>query len=572
MDDWCDELIDDFKGSIDFDGIKEKLNDGLVAIQYIQGHKGELDSEIAQYENTHLTAENLSDVYYQNIKADIDSIKAKLGSLSLELYALVFAEGEVIIDLVLSNVETYSSKMDEIEATINENSLSEREYEELESYFISMKSEVGLGENDSINSSKYIELAKKMVRNLRNNNILKNSLPTQLQSLKNLPGEVVNHGLGGLVFEIDPVTLATEGAKNFWNFFKDAILDSNSLAGILANLPGDGAIDESVISAMPGNNAGDLVPADMTIDEFNNSVKNNGIFSTNDSLGQDTSIFRKIAELVCNTGNEVLDQLYLVEYIMTYFKDMVDVDTRMPVEYSGDTILENEIEAIINNLSYSDTVNKGIIVSKIMSIRIMLNFIGLMSNKDIMQILSLIEVMGPVGIAVKYTTMLGWVLMESKYDMMDILRGYSVPIIKNPEEWITKLFMGGQVISRPEQWNDSFILGLTDSSKPVVEKPDNQEGAYNLQDTDTVGLNYADMCRIQLLISSKDKLVTRAGNIIYANLNEGDRHFDCTEYFTGIKTSVGSDIKKWFNAETFNATGNNGGFKIHPIEIEKSYD
>lgn len=31
-------------------------------------------------------------------------------------------------------------------------------------------------------------------------------------------------------------------------------------------------------------------------------------------------------------------------------------------------------------------------------------------------------------------------------------------------------------------------------------------------------------------------------------------------------------IKKWFNAETFNATGNNGGFKIHPIEIEKSYD
>lgn len=30
-------------------------------------------------------------------------------------------------------------------------------------------------------------------------------------------------------------------------------------------------------------------------------------------------------------------------------------------------------------------------------------------------------------------------------------------------------------------------------------------------------------------------------------------------------------IKKWFNAEIFNATGNNGGFKIHPIEIEKSY-
>lgn len=585
LDDWCDELIDKFKESLDFDGIKEKLNNGLVAIQYIKDHKGELDSKIAQYESTYLTAENLSGTqyenmnvntgtYYGNIKSDIDNIKAKLGSLQLDLYAQIFLEGEVIIDLVLSNVETYSSRMDEIEATIDEDSLSESEYEELESYFISMKVEIGLGKEDSINSGNYIKLAKAMVKSLSKNNKLKNSLSTQLKALNNLPVEVINHGLGGLVFTIDPVTLANEGAKNFWNFFKNAKLDLDSLTGVLSNLPGDASIDGDVVSAMPGNNEGDLVPANMTSEEFNNSIKDSGIFHTNGLLGQVRTFFGEVADFANNPLNESLDKLYLIEYIMTYFKNMVDVDTRMPVEYDGDTVLENEIEAIAFNVSYSDFANKSMAVTTIGSVRTILNFISLWNNRDVRIILDSIEASIPLGIGagIKYSILVGWSLLETRYDLLDIFRGYSVPIIKTQEQWVTKLWINGIVIDRVEQWDDMLIEQIEANVDILVQYPENKEDEYNNKNTGGVKLDYTDICRMLLLVSTKDKLVTRSGNIIYANLNDSNRHFNATEYFTGIKTSVGSDIKKWFNVETFNATGSNGGFRIRPIEIEKSYD
>lgn len=576
LDNWTDDLIDKFKSSLDFDGVKNKLQKGIEAIEYINENKSDLDSKIAQYENTHLTAKNLGETYYQNIKKDIDEVKSKLGSLSLKSLNDNFKNGQKIVDIILSNVATYSSRMDEIESTIGANTLTEKQYKELENYFKSTKASVGLGENDSISKEKYIEIAKKMVKGLQNNDILKNSLSTQLTQLKNMTSLVTDKGIDGIVFNIDPVTTVTEGAKNFWNYFKKLKLNSNSLTSILSNLPGDKSIDSSIVSGMPSNYSSEMVPKDMTIDEYNNSINNDGLFETNGGIGVDSSIFKIIADLMSSAGNELMDQAFLVEYIMTNFKGMVDTDTRMPVEYSGDTILENEIEAIINNVStYSDFTNKSIMTTKITAVRYVLNLISLLNDSNKMNILRAVETAGNwlfgLGSVTKWTVILGWTAIETRYDLMDILRGYEVPLIKNSREWVSDFSIDGKRIEYYNKDNFNNLIGSFTEVNISVEVPELKDEPYNKPES-VIVLDYTDMLRIQLLASSKDKLVSRAGNLIYANLNDSNRHFDSREYFVGIKTALGSDIKKWFNVDTFNANASNGGFKINKIEIDKGYD
>lgn len=578
LDNWADYLIDQFTSSLDFDGIKEKLLKGIEAIEYINDNKSTLDSQIAEYESKYLTAGNLSEPYYQNIKTDIDKVKSKLDSLTLTALNENFKNGQKIVDIILSNVATYSSKMDDIESTIGTNTLTEEQYKELENYFKSAKSSVGLDESDSISKGKYIEIAKYMVRGLQNNNTLKNSLPSQLNQLKNMTSVVTNEGIDGIVFNIEPVTAVTEGAKNFWNYFKRLRLNSDSLTSRLSNLPGDKSIDSSIVSGMPSNYSSEMVPKNMTIDEYNDSINNNGLFETNEGIGVDTSIFKTIANLMSSAGNELMDQAFLVEYIMTNFKGMVDTEIRMPVEYSGDTILENEIEAIINNIStYSDFTNKSIMTAKITAVRYVLNFISLLNDKNKMNIIRAVEIAGHClipgfGRATRWMAILGWTAVETRYDLLDIFRGYTVPILKTSDEWVSDFYVDGERIDIYDE-DDSFnnLIASFTEVNITIEVPELTEEPYNNQEN-IMSLDYTDMLRIQLLVSSKDKLVSRSGNLIYANLNDADRHFDFREYFIGIKTAVGSDIKKWFNVDTFNANGSNGGFKINKIEIDKGYD
>ena len=272
--------------------------------------------------------------------------------------------------------------------------LNEIEYKALEEYIKKYKNEAKIGEEDNISKEKYINIVDEMLENLSENSTLKNSLSDQLKKLKKLvPNDLGPGSINKLVFKIDVKTSAMEGAKAIWNFFKSQKIDQESVMDILNSLPSY-SIDSSIVNSMPSKNQEGLVPKEMTLTEFSEQVQKDddtgGIFNTSKELGQDSSMFSTIASLVSDSANSLLDQLFLVEYIMTNFKGMID-ENIMPAEYDGDTILENEIEAIINNLSYSDGVNKNVMVSKIAAFRTIMNGISLWNDSSKMNILNQIE-------------------------------------------------------------------------------------------------------------------------------------------------------------------------------------
>lgn len=582
LDEVFDNNIVSFKNKIESaNKISDKLNAAITSITNIEAKKGSLDTKISNYRKKYLTNENLNGEdkdFYNNIKKDIDDIDSKLNNLELTSIKEVFAVGIETIATINSNVEYIRSEVTNIENSITNNMLNEIEYKALEEYIKKYKNEAKIGEEDNISKEKYINIVDEMLENLSENSTLKNSLSDQLKKLKKLvPNDLGPGSINKLVFKIDVKTSAMEGAKAIWNFFKSQKIDQESVMDILNSLPSY-SIDSSIVNSMPSKNQEGLVPKEMTLTEFSEQVQKDddtgGIFNTSKELGQDSSMFSTIASLVSDSANSLLDQLFLVEYIMTNFKGMID-ENRMPAEYDGDTILENEIEAIINNLSYSDGVNKNVMVSKIAAFRTIMNGISLWNDSSKMNILNQIELVGNhffgLGSVFKYTAIVGWTLLETRYDLLDIFRGYKVPLIKKKDEWITKISIKGNVVNNAGQITEEVLEGLTEVQIDVVAPKENPKEAYNKQDV-VLSLDYATHCRLELLVASKDKLVNRAGNIIYANMKNSDNNFDFTEYFVGIDLNVGSDIRKFFNIETLSSTGSNGSFKINKINTKKSYD
>lgn len=171
---------------------------------------------------------------------------------------------------------------------------------------------------------------------------------------------------------------------------------------------------------------------------------------------------------------------------------------------SLDSVLEYEQEYIITG-NKSDKDNFNSIVLRLMSIRTILNFIYLISDKTKVQLAdkTALAIVGFTGFAalVQFTKMLillTWSYEESLIDVRALLYDKSVPLLKNKDTFLLEY---------------SEILGVNKAL--IKNKVDHIKDDRNIE----LDFNYDDYISLFLLLTSDSKKSYRAMDLIQANMN-----------------------------------------------------
>ncbi|MDY4253010.1 DUF5702 domain-containing protein, partial [Clostridium sp.] len=343
--------------------------------------------------------------------------------------------------------------------------------------------------------------------------------------------------------------------KKFYKMFKDLINEKQDESKI--NIQGKSK-DKSFQPVIPSDNSSNASKLSQQLEEIDNNY----------NLDLSTTII--------SGGGAFLDKLYLVEYVMTNFKDRspefetLDVGNknykRIPeiTDFDSNT-LEYEIEAIISG-QYNDKESSTTLVDDFILMRMTLNTISLISYQE--QIKTFINSISPIISAatggvlpiplVKSAIILGWASFETSYDIIDIFNGYSVPVIKkNFDDWVSNFGLDIDEFGENESLVTSFNKDYDATKK---------DGAYNNQDND-FSLNYTDMMRFKLLIIEADKIIDGSQNIIVENKNLQGNY---KNYKSNIEVNVEkSKLNILFNTDVFSSEE---GHKFNSFTFKKGYN
>lgn len=297
-----------------------------------------------------------------------------------------------------------------------------------------------------------------------------------------------------------------------------------------------------------------------------------------DKLNQvDSSYNLDLSKDIINSGAGFLDKLYLIEYVMTNF---TDISSEFKSQDSGNTeykripelnvndenALKYELEAIIAG-EYNDEKNDTTLENDIFAIRMVLNTVSLMTKqeqlktfiRDISLLISGATVGAVPASVARVILTLGWAALESRYDVIDIYNGYSVPVFKIEfNDWVTKLGFEETDMSR------SADEGLNIIDKDA--EPTKNNGAYNNQENE-FSLNYTDMMRFILLITKEDKIIDGSQNLIIENQKIRESY---TNYKSNIEVNVEkSKLNILFNTDVFSSRD---GHKFNSFSFKKGYN
>ncbi|GKX67426.1 DUF5702 domain-containing protein [Inconstantimicrobium mannanitabidum] len=280
-----------------------------------------------------------------------------------------------------------------------------------------------------------------------------------------------------------------------------------------------------------------------------------------------------------DAGGQLADKIYSIEYIMTYFREMVQPKGKRIPELTKCTKnkLKYEIEAIISG-KYDDQKSKTTMEDDLFIIRGALNFISLMTYQE-----SLRKFIDVVSLAIaalthlpktiiKYMIMTVWVLLETRCDLIDLYNGYKVPLIKTDfEQWCTKFGLNEDDCKNSHQ--GSTLQSNISSMQKHIEKTE-EKSVYNDQDYEAkqalgrIKLYYTDYIRFKLLITDSSKLIDRCQDLITANEDLKGKFQD---YDTSLKVDVNnSKVNILFNTQTFSGKGKIN--KFNEFTFKKAYN
>ncbi|WP_291631631.1 DUF5702 domain-containing protein [Clostridium sp.] len=305
----------------------------------------------------------------------------------------------------------------------------------------------------------------------------------------------------------------------------------------------------------------------------NDEANNNGGTKLSEQINKVESEYNlDLSTSIINSGAGFLDKLYLVEYIMTNFKDRSSEFSnpdysRIPeMRKSPETKLDYEIETIISQ-KYNDKDSSTTLVDDFFAMRMALNTISLMTKQEKLKVFidraseTISLATGgfiPIPVA-RITLTLGWAALETTYDIKDIFNGYSVPVFKEDfEDWVTDFGLGSEGFDDPKITVD------------YVEKdyePTKKHGeAYNNQDNN-FSLNYTDMMRFKLLIIDRNKIIDGSQNLIIENKDLRENYIN---YKSNMEISVDkSKLNILFNTDVFSS---NEGHKFNSFSFKKGYN
>lgn len=531
--------ISAFKGRLN----KEKINNAISIATNINNNKASYIELLKKYDpiinhkdsELSTTAESNKNYYMDmlnklpNIKKDLENINQEVTRVATELDTL----SEKLNNMISNSPKATPNLYNAVKNAIN-----------FENDITNIKEATII---DKIATSSAILDACGL------NNIIKNN---QINTTKDLK---ITEAI-----KLDP---SNEKYRDFYDKFKEKDKEDKEVPSLSEVMDNYDSTKYMEISNLPNKGKGKNVFGDL-MDQLNNMPDLNNIAD--------------LSSLI--TGSSIADKIYLIEYIMTNFKDMVQPQDgkRIPEKTSNNTVLDYEIETIISG-KFNDKLSKGTMKDDIWGIRFALNTVSLMAYQE--QIMTFIDKVStfisltsrgfiPKPIA-KYTMVAAWASMESNNDVIDIMNGYNVPLVKVEfGQWTTNFDLDATDFNRFDE-NNSNALDTVESNLNLYDGDSkSSDGAHNEQDYKYKGdnvlgmikLNYTDMLRFKLLITNETTLINRVQDLISGNLIK-----DYNNYNTDIEVNVNqSSVNMLFNTEYFSPDG--GRNKFNQFSFKRAYN
>lgn len=252
-----------------------------------------------------------------------------------------------------------------------------------------------------------------------------------------------------------------------------------------------------------------------------------GTVSRLDYLAEKGSAMEQFAE-------RAMEQLYINEYIMGVFRHDVPLlkgekdssaynlrskDKKDRVGYFS----VFEVEYIING-NKDEGINAVLTKSEILSIRLMSNVIHIYTDQlKMSRITSLAAALSSwsAGLStplIQTMLVFSWAMLEALYDMDQLCKGERILLFKTKEQWMTD------------------ISGAVDKKK--VTNVENNP----------LCLSYKDYLKIFLLMTDKDKKLSRIQDLVQLNIGVSDQEFLLENCKSVIKVSTTVSIRNLFYA------------------------
>lgn len=259
-------------------------------------------------------------------------------------------------------------------------------------------------------------------------------------------------------------------------------------------------------------------------------------YGKSNASGEMDNIFSKLADMLSELGTDIRDNLYIDEYIMTYFRSYVHhykmvndstvgkdgYDKVISPKYGQDQYIKLETTAA--ELEYiligsTDTsVNLTGVYGEILLWRMALNTLSVFMTPEIYR--SIIEISSAAGMFAPLVV-LGLVLVtaatQSALDTQAIMSGKEVSVVRTElKEW---------GITLPSNGNGS------------------PEGSGTGSSTGTnIKAGYSDYVRLILLLMPQDKKLNRIRTVINMNMRKANNGFNIQNTYCNVYANVSVDM------------------------------
>ena len=282
------------------------------------------------------------------------------------------------------------------------------------------------------------------------------------------------------------------------------------------------------------------IPADAVVKDKNDGVDGNGADTLKSSYGKGNAsdemdnVFSKLTDMLSELGTDIRDNLYIDEYIMTYFRSYVHhykmvkdstvgkdgYDKVISPKYGQQQYINLETTAA--ELEYiligsTDTsVNLAGVYGEILLWRMALNTLSVFMTPDIYR--SIIEISSAAGMFAPLVV-LGLVLVtaatQSALDTQAIMSGKEVYVVRTElKEW-----------------------GIT------LDRSGKSDGSGTGSSTGTnIKAGYSDYVRLILLLMPQDKKLNRIRTVINMNMKKVNNKFNMENAYCNVYANVSVDM------------------------------
>lgn len=256
------------------------------------------------------------------------------------------------------------------------------------------------------------------------------------------------------------------------------------------------------------------------------------------------------AKTLKDSAIDLRDEIYVNEYILKIFKDMVEINNSNTDGKTKSTFFEKgEVEYIIGGNS-NEEVNRYLVKGQILLIRFGMNTLHVYSDSkkrlQALEVATAVAGFTGFGIPIAHNLiMCAWGTAEAVYDIKELYNGKKMPFIKTTENWKTDLLPSG------------------------FEVKDGVENKSGLMDFD-----YHDYLRLLLLVKQKESKMNRIEDLIQLNVQQSNPDFTLNSCNTYVKINAEVSIKYWFITKLFVPSKNktaDGDRHIINVEVWRGY-